>query len=95
MSKLFAESSARLLGQIRIALNDRDFPSLRTAAHSLRGSMSFFASPAAVKAAERLEDVGDNPQAAEAALQTLTRAVERLRTALARAAGSQGQVVHH
>ena len=93
VSKMFAEKFRQVARTNACQLGRQGLPGPASGGPQLRGSMSFFASPAAVKAAERLEDSGDNAPAAEAALQALTRAVDRLRAALARVAGSKDAVV--
>jgi PAS domain S-box-containing protein len=90
VSNLFAESATNLLGQMRTAMAAKDLPALRRAAHTLKGSVSFFTAPSAVEAARRVEKVGDNFLEAEEALQALTSVVERLRSALVSAAQEKG-----
>jgi PAS domain S-box-containing protein len=55
LAGVFREDNARLLGEIRAALQARDVPPLRAAAHTLRGMVGFFDAAAAVEATVKLE----------------------------------------
>ncbi len=85
MVGLFLQDCPQLLAALREALARGDAGALRRAAHTLKGTVSNFAAPAATAAALRLERMGregDLSQAAEgcAALET---EIERLKPLLA------------
>jgi CheY-like chemotaxis protein len=79
---LFLSDSVRLLGQVEEALRDGSAERLRKAAHTLKGSVAFFAAPAAEAAARRLELEAADFSAAPEAARILTGEVARLRQAL-------------
>jgi HPt (histidine-containing phosphotransfer) domain-containing protein len=58
LAEMFLEDCPRLLSEIRAALTQRDGPSLKHAAHSLKGSAGVFRVQAAYDAALRMEHVG-------------------------------------
>ena len=84
MIQLFDAEAPKLLARVEAAARSSDAEQLRTSAHALRGYVSAFSSSAA-KAAEVLERLGIEGRAGVAGepYQTLSRAVEELRTALA------------
>ena len=55
---LFFEDCPRLLGQIREAIASDDGPTLKRAAHTLKGTAGHFAAPGVVAAVTRLEEAG-------------------------------------
>lgn len=81
---LFLDESPRLLAQIREAVINNQPEILRTAAHSLKGSVGNFAAPEAAAAASRLETIGKSGVINEAgeALDALERELERVQTML-------------
>jgi signal transduction histidine kinase/DNA-binding response OmpR family regulator len=60
------EESPRILEAIRRAVADRDATSLRTAAHTLKGSIRYFRADAAFDAAFRLERMGKDGELSDA-----------------------------
>lgn len=89
LAAMFVEDSPGQLAQIRTALDKRDAPALKAAAHTLKGSVGVFKDQAAYDAALRMEYVGrdaDWPQA-DAAWQDLNREFERLLKVVAEIAG--------
>jgi HPt (histidine-containing phosphotransfer) domain-containing protein len=82
---LFVQSCPRLVAEVCRAADARDAAQLQRAAHTLKGSVSFFAADRAAQAAQRLEAVAaaeDWAQAAPARA-ALQAEVERLRAVLA------------
>lgn len=81
---LFLEECPRRIGEIQAALVRRDASGLASAAHGLKGTLSYFGAGAAIDAVNRLErmgrdgDLGD----AEAACATLEQALAHLTPAL-------------
>ena len=77
---VFLKDSPKLIVKIRTALNQGDSQALDHAAHSLKGSVSNFAAPAAYEAASRLETMGRQSDLtnAEDAFQTLQSEIENL-----------------
>ena len=99
LADLFFQEAARLMPEIRAALDRRDGPVLRRTAHTLKGSAGCFVARPVIEAAERLEFMGrDNRfEGAAEAWADLEREVARLLPALeahvkgGRAAGPGGQ----
>src|SRR5207248_870897 len=58
MIELFFKEYARLMPEIRSAIDRVDSPGLRRAAHTLKGSADCFAARPVVEAAQRLESMG-------------------------------------
>ena len=85
MAELFVQECARLLPEVRAAIDGRDSPSLRRAAHTLKGSADCFAGRPLVEAAQRLELMGrdKNWGGVEEAWVVLQRETARLLAALA------------
>lgn len=54
---LFLKDSARLMGLIEEAVSEKDYKGLELAAHTLKGSVSNFCSPAGYKAAAEVEEM--------------------------------------
>jgi CheY-like chemotaxis protein/HPt (histidine-containing phosphotransfer) domain-containing protein len=79
---LFHQSSGETLERIRMALDKNDFRTVREAAHTLCGSMSFFSAANAVQAARQVEKAVDGGQGILEAVAELRGQVERLRSAL-------------
>jgi PAS domain S-box-containing protein len=77
---VFRDDCARLLGDVRAALDGHDAAGLRAAAHTLKGMVSFFNAAAATEAAARLEALGKAGDFAGAPglLELLAREVERI-----------------
>jgi HPt (histidine-containing phosphotransfer) domain-containing protein len=65
-----------------MALDKNDFRTVREAAHTLCGSMSFFSAANAVQAARQVEKAVDGGQGILEAVAELRGQVERLRSAL-------------
>jgi PAS domain S-box-containing protein len=59
IAKLFLADAPVQLARIREALESRDAPGLRAAAHALKGSVANFAAPEATAAALRLQQLGE------------------------------------
>jgi CheY-like chemotaxis protein len=85
MVQVFLEESGKLMPAIRQAIDQRDGPTLRRVAHSLKGSADCFAAEAAVEAALRLELMGKEGKLTDAdeAYLVLQTEIERLERALA------------
>ena len=64
--QLFAVECPQLLASIRDAINRSDAALLRRAAHSLKGAVSNFGTPAVVAAAQSLENLGHSGNLVEA-----------------------------
>jgi len=82
---IFLSHAPVLLGEVRTALADGDADTLRRAAHTLKGSAAVFAAEPAVQAALAVETLGreGRMEAAEPAVSTLEREVQRLCDAIA------------
>jgi len=85
MVELFEQDSPRLLAAIREAVARGDGGMLERAAHTLKGSVSNFAAPAATAAALRLEQMGREGKLEQSgeACTALEAEIEHLRPALA------------
>ena len=83
--RLFLADSRTRLSQVRAAVEKRNAPDLRTAAHALKGSVANFAAPAATAAAARLQEMGERGDVAEAspAYASLEHELARVRKRLA------------
>lgn len=81
---LFLEEYPKRLGEIRAALARHDGTGVASAAHGLRGTLSYFTAGVIVDAARRLETMGreGDLRDAEAACATLEEALGRLTPAL-------------
>jgi PAS domain S-box-containing protein len=83
---LFLEEAPLRMGEIRAAISDRNANALERAAHSLKGSVSYFGAPRAYEAALRLESLGregdwrDVDSAGAALEQALARVTQALTT---------------
>lgn len=89
LAAMFVEDGPGQLAQVRTALDKRDAPGLKAAAHTLKGSIGVFKDQAAYDAALRMEYAGrdaDWPQA-DAVWQDLNREFERLLKVVAEMAG--------
>jgi PAS domain S-box-containing protein len=77
---VFRQDSARLLGELRAAVDHSEAEAVRMAAHTLKGMVSFFNATAATEAAATLEGKGKagNLGGAAALLETLARETERI-----------------
>jgi two-component system sensor histidine kinase/response regulator len=82
--EILAVDGPRQLGRIKRAIGRKDAPSLRAAAHALKGAVSNFAASAATAAALQLQKMGDSGELAggEEALARLEREMRRLLAAL-------------
>ncbi|MDB4932789.1 MAG: domain S-box, partial [Myxococcaceae bacterium] len=89
VATIFLEEAPRLLAGVASAVRDGDAHRVRTTAHALRGSLSYFDAAAATECARRLEELGATGTLAGApALHLdLIGEVDRLRAALASLAG--------
>jgi PAS domain S-box-containing protein len=78
------QEAPKLLAAVRAAVERGDAPSLKLAAHTLKGSLGNFAAAKAVEAAKRLESMGKQGDLSEArsALATLEREINRFLPAL-------------
>jgi two-component system sensor histidine kinase/response regulator len=82
--EMFLEECPRMMQEIRAALAAADAPTLRRAAHSMKGALlNISAAPAAAEA-ERLEELGREARLAESAgvLERLQAEIDRLLQAL-------------
>ena len=86
VAQLFLDDCPHRLEALRAALASGDAAALQRAAHSLKGSVSNFAAPAAAEAARRLEVLARDGQLtyAAAACAALEREIARLVPALIR-----------
>jgi len=81
---LFLDEAPVRMGEIRVAISDRNGNALERAAHSLKGSVGYFNAPRAYEAALRLESIGrdgdwaDVESAGAALEQALTRVMQAL-----------------
>ncbi len=84
MAGLLLAESEKLMRQLREAVANGDFATVRRAAHTMRGSAGVFAAQYVEAAAQRLEEMGRNAnldQAADACVD-LERELTRLREAM-------------
>ncbi len=81
---MFLDDCPRRLSALRRGLDAADGHSVELAAHSLKGSVSFFEAPAAVAAAQALETMGreGNLMQAEESWGAIEREITRLVSAL-------------
>jgi signal transduction histidine kinase/DNA-binding response OmpR family regulator len=88
---VFRTDSARLLDDIRLALDSGDAVGLRAAAHTLKGMVSFFDAAAATEAAYHLERLGESGVVAggEGAAALLAAEVGRISAAAGAACGGR------
>jgi HPt (histidine-containing phosphotransfer) domain-containing protein len=84
LAEAFLEDYPRLLAEIDEALAGRDSAALADAAHALKGSIGYFGSRAAYRAAERLETLASASRLDgwADAYEELTARLEQLKTAL-------------
>lgn len=92
LAAMFLEDGPKQLAQVRAALDKHDAAALKSAAHTLKGSVGVFKDQAAFEAALRLEHIGRDSDwpPAEAAWQDLNREFERLLKVVAAMAGGAG-----
>jgi HPt (histidine-containing phosphotransfer) domain-containing protein len=94
--RLFVTDSRTLLARVREAVERGQAKDLRSAAHTLKGSVSNFAAPAATAAAARLQEIGERGDLTQASLaqasleQELARVRERLLAIVAGGSGKRG-----
>ena len=86
MAKLFLKDSPKMMEKMKLSLEEGDFDTLATAAHSLAGSVGNFAAPAAVTAARHLESAAraQDLTATEEAYHELAQEMRALEKALTR-----------
>jgi signal transduction histidine kinase/CheY-like chemotaxis protein/tetratricopeptide (TPR) repeat protein len=84
MVKLFYKESGKLMPALETAIGQQDAEKVQRLAHSVKGSASCFAAPAAISAATRVEFMGRDQEltGAEEAFTLLEREMERLTEAL-------------
>jgi len=82
--RIFREDAPRQLARLRQAIRAGDAPSLRSAAHALKGAVSNFAAASATAAAFQLQQLGESGAlgAAGEGLERLERELEALDAAL-------------
>jgi signal transduction histidine kinase/DNA-binding response OmpR family regulator len=85
LAGVFQDDCARLVPELRGALQGQDAAKVEEAAHTLKGMVGFFGAAAAAETAYRLEKMGASGElaGAEAALDTLVREIERIQEGLA------------
>ncbi len=85
LTALFLEQGPQLVAAVGTALAQREAGPLERAAHSLRGTLSSLAAPAAAAAALQLELLGQDGRVdgADEAFARLEQDIDRLRAALA------------
>ena len=88
VARMFLEESARLLGEIRAAIDQRSTSRIAQAAHALRGALGIFDADKATDAVQRLEKLARSSalEAAEERYQTLRLELDRLRKMIAQLA---------
>ena len=81
VARMFLDESARLLGEIRAAIDQRSNSRIAQAAHSLRGALGIFDAEKATDAVQRLEKLARSSalEGAEERYQTLRLELDRLR----------------
>jgi CheY-like chemotaxis protein len=89
LARVFLADAPRRLAEIRRAIQSRDAPALRAAAHALKGAVSNFAAASATEAALRLQKMGEagDLTAAKSACALLEEELDRMRQALRAMAG--------
>jgi CheY-like chemotaxis protein len=89
LARVFLADAPKRLTSIRHAVESRDPPALREAAHALKGAVSNFAAASATEAAQRLQKMGETGDltAARSAYALLEDEIARLRQALRVIAG--------
>jgi two-component system sensor histidine kinase/response regulator len=87
--QLFIEDCPRLLAEIGESVAGGDGPSLRLAAHALKGSLSNFGPSSSLTLASELEKMGKSGEMTEAApvYSSLVTALESLQPAMANLVG--------
>jgi HPt (histidine-containing phosphotransfer) domain-containing protein len=81
---VFYQDCSVLMADLDAAIREGEAPKLRTAAHTIKGMVSFFGAPAAVDVALKLEKAGERGDVAEAArlFPTLAREIDTISAAL-------------
>lgn len=81
---VFLAEAAKLLSEMRQAITSGDAPTLKRAAHSLKGSVGIFGAASAVQAAQQLETMAADGEWAEVeeAYTKLAQEMDRLLPAL-------------
>jgi two-component system, sensor histidine kinase and response regulator len=81
VARMFLDESARLLGEIRAAIDQRSTSRIAQAAHALRGALGIFDAEKATDAVQRLEKLARSSalEGAEERYQTLRLELDRLR----------------
>lgn len=80
VANVFVDDCPRLLGELHAALNDNDSQKLKHTAHTMKGSVCYFACESATNAAEQLEQHGldDDLTAARESLRDLEVALNQI-----------------
>ena len=88
VARIFLDESARLLGEIRAAIDQRSGSRIAQAAHALKGALGIFDAEKATGAVERLEKLARSSalEGAEERYQTLRLELDRLTKMVARLA---------
>jgi HPt (histidine-containing phosphotransfer) domain-containing protein len=95
--RLFLSDARELLARARRAVELRDAPGLRAAAHALKGSVSNFAAPTARAAAARLQEIGESEDLSQASVayarldEELASVRESLKALVSRGAGARAR----
>jgi CheY-like chemotaxis protein len=91
--EIFLQETPKLMNQVREAIAEQDSPTLRRAAHSIKGSASNFGAAAVCTTAARLEKMGqvNDLTGTEPALAELQNALEKTLAALS--AFARGEAV--
>ena len=91
--EIFLQETPKLMNQVREAIAEQDSPTLRRAAHSIKGSASNFGAAAVCTPAARLEKMGQDNDltGTEPALAELQNALEKTLAALS--AFARGEAV--
>jgi HPt (histidine-containing phosphotransfer) domain-containing protein len=91
LARMFLEDAPSLLTSIRTAIDSREAPDLKLAAHTLKGSTGVFKDQAAFDAAFQMERIGRDAswEDAQSAWDTLTHEVERLTRDLSKIVSSK------
>jgi len=84
LAGVFRDDCARLIPELRDALANQEGPRVRSAAHTLKGMVGFFAAAGAAGAAERLEAMGRDGRldGADQALAALVGEIENIQLVL-------------
>jgi HPt (histidine-containing phosphotransfer) domain-containing protein len=91
LAELFCNETPKLIDALRLALGTRDASAIRSAAHSLKGSLGVFAATHAANLAASLEDnaAAERLDLASDSVQELEAEVEKVRATLHNFVASQ------